>query len=167
MVLLLKKVNILNLNFYNIKMKYEYKKNILYLKGTFGCINVNLLKNFNINFFNLKKNLKNLYIELNSGWVSVLYLNGLGFKATKKYLYTNKKYWRFNVGHSHVFLYFTPRNVILKTRKRHLCFFAYKKGQILDITEKIKKFHIPDVYKGIGIKYPNEIIKLKKGKTRQ
>jgi ribosomal protein L6P/L9E len=39
--------------------------------------------------------------------------------------------------------------------------------QIFDITHQIKKFRKPDIYKGVGIKYPNEIIKLKKGKVRQ
>lgn len=166
MVLLTRKHKILNANFYNIKIKYL--NNILFLQGYFGCIKVYLLFSLKfINFRKLKIFFKNIFSELNAGWVSILYLNGLGFKATKKYLYLNKKYWRFNVGHSHVFLYFTPKKVILKSRRRYICLFGCKKSQILDIAEKIKKFHVPDIYKGIGIKYPNEIIKLKKGKVRQ
>jgi len=78
-----------------------------------------------------------------------------------------KKYWRFNVGHSHVFQYFTPKKIILKSKNRYICIFGYKKNQVFDVTEKLKKFHMPDIYKGVGIKYPNEIIKLKKGKVRQ
>lgn len=31
----------------------------------------------------------------------------------------------------------------------------------------MRSFHMPDSYKGIGIKYPDEVIRLKKGKTRQ
>lgn len=166
MILLTNNCNVFYFNLYNIKTKYF--NNILFLKGNFGCLNTDLL--INLKYFKmqqLKIFLKNIYGELNSGWISILYLNGLGFKATKKYLFLHKKYWRFNVGHSHVFLYFTPKNVILKSKKRYICLFGFKKNQILDITQKIKKFHIPDVYKGVGIKYPNEIIKLKKGKVRQ
>ncbi len=51
--------------------------------------------------------------------------------------------------------------------KLKVCIFGYKKNQIIDISEKLKKFHIPDIYKGVGIKYPDELIKLKKGKVRQ
>lgn len=45
--------------------------------------------------------------------------------------------------------------------------FGTKKSQVVDITKKMRSFHIPDSYKGIGIKYPDEVIRLKKGKTRQ
>jgi ribosomal protein L6P/L9E len=56
---------------------------------------------------------------------------------------------------------------MLKVKQRFIYIFGLKKDQIIDITKKIKSFHMPDFYKGIGIKYPNEIIHLKKGKTRQ
>ena len=65
-----------------------------------------------------------------------------------------------------MYQYFTPKNIIVKTKNRYICVFGYKKNQVMDITNKIKTFHIPDSYKGIGIKYPNEVIKLKKGKMR-
>jgi ribosomal protein L6P/L9E len=81
-------------------------------------------------------------------------------------MFSTKKYWRFNVGHSHVFLYFSPKNIIVKAKNRFVLIFGYKKNQVFDILEKIRTFHIPDVYKGVGLKYPNEIIRLKKGKTR-
>jgi ribosomal protein L6P/L9E len=55
----------------------------------------------------------------------------------------------------------------MKVKQRFLCFFGIRKNQIFDITSKIKNFHIPDSYKGVGIKYPDEFIILKKGKTRQ
>lgn len=164
MILLIKKKRIFNIYLYNVKTKYKY--NIFYLKGYFGIIKIYIyLKFLFIN--NLKQKLLNGFIEINNGWINILFLNGLGFKATKKYIYNNNKYWRFNVGHSHVFQYFTPKNIILKSKNRYICIFGYKKNQIIDISEKIKKFHIPDIYKGVGIKYPDELIKLKKGKVRQ
>lgn len=55
----------------------------------------------------------------------------------------------------------------MKVKQRFLCFFGIQKSQIYDIAYQIKNFRIPDSYKGIGIKYPNEIIILKKGKVRQ
>lgn len=165
MILLTNKFKNLNINFYYLNIKKL--NNILYFKGFLGCIKIPLLFDRYFHIKKLKVLIKNIYLQLNSGWVSILHLNGLGFKATKKHFYTNKKYWRFNVGHSHVFLYFTPKNIILKSRKRYICFFGYKKSQVIDITQKLKKFHVPDVYKGVGLKYPNEIIQLKKGKVRQ
>lgn len=165
MILLYKTYKILNLNFCNIKFKYWY--NFIFLKGFFGCLKFSLMPYSNLYIQILKLNLHKLYYEVNTGWIGILFLNGLGFKATRKYILSKYKYWRFNVGHSHVFLYFTPRKLIFKAKKRYICLFGYKKNQIFDITEKLKKFHISDVYKGVGIKYPDEVIKLKKGKVRQ
>lgn len=165
MILLLKKKKILDINLYYINLKY--KNNILFLEGKFGFIKLFFIKNNFINLIYLKKKLLSLYYQLNTGWIGILFLNGLGFKSTRKIMFLKKKYWRFNVGHSHVFQYFTPQKIILKSKNRYICIFGYKKNQVFDITEKIKKFHIPDIYKGIGIKYPDEVIKLKKGKVRQ
>ena len=55
----------------------------------------------------------------------------------------------------------------MKVKQRLIYLFSLKKDQILDIMHKIKSFHIPDAYKGVGIKYPDEVIILKKGKVRQ
>ncbi len=164
MILLLKKKKICNLNLYNINLKY--KNNNLYLQGKYGNIKLYIIWN-KINIILIKNKILNLYNQLNNGWIGILFLNGLGFKSTKKIIFSIKKYWRFNVGHSQVFQYFTPKNIILKSKNRYICIFGLQKTQVFDITQKIRKFHIPDIYKGIGIKYPNEIIKLKKGKVRQ
>jgi len=55
----------------------------------------------------------------------------------------------------------------MKVKNRNIFIFGVKKNQVSDIIKKIKIFRIPDAYKGVGIKYPNEIIILKKGKVRQ
>ena len=165
MILLLKKNKILNWYFLKLKLKYSLKD--LYFLGKYGFFKLLLNLKFNLNLFFLKEKFNNLWYQLNSGFVSYLYLNGLGFKCTKKFLNIDKKLWRFNVGHSQVFLYFTPKNIIMKIKQRFLYFFGKKRHQINDIANKLKSFHIPDSYKGVGIKFPDEIIILKKGKTRQ
>lgn len=168
------KKKVFNWWFYNIKLKYNNKNiyklisNIfknLYFNGKNGFFKMFLYSYINLNF--LKEKFNNLKTSLNIGYMGYLYLNGIGFKCTKKIYNINKRFWRFNVGHSQVFLYYTPKNIIMKVKQRFLCFFGIKKHQIFDLTNKIKSFHIPDSYKGVGIKYPNEIIILKKGKTRQ
>lgn len=165
MILLLKKKHIYRKNLYFINIKY-YKKHFIYIKGLFGLLKIKLIWKNSIKFFQIQQKLNNWWFELNSGWIIILYLNGLGFKSIRKTTLLKKRYWRFIVGHGHVFQYLSPKNIILKTKKRYLCFFGFKKNQIIDITRKIKTFRIPDCYKGIGIKYPQEIIRLKEGKMR-
>lgn len=167
MIFILKKDKILNWFFLNLKLKYNNLTD-LYFKGKYGFSKFSLLNlKSKINLFFFKEKFKNLWFELNTGFIGFLYLNGLGFKCTKKFFDINKKWWRFNIGHSQVFLYFTPKNIIMKVKQRFLYFFGKKINQIYDIAHQIKKFRIPDSYKGIGIKFPNEIIILKKGKVRQ
>lgn len=166
MIFLLEKYKILNWYFLNLKLKYNISKK-LYFLGKYGFLKILLDLKKKINLFFFKEKFNNLWFQLNTGFVGFLYLNGLGFKCTKKFFNVDKKWWRFNVGHSQVFLYFTPKNIIMKVKQRFLCFFGVKKSQIYDIAYQIKNFRIPDSYKGIGIKFPNEVIILKKGKVRQ
>lgn len=163
-----KKIKILSLNAFFIKLKYLIKTNIIYMQGFYGIAKIfwSLSKFLDFNY--LKDKLYNYWYELHVGFIGILYLNGLGFKCTKKLFYAStKKFWRFNVGHSHVFWYFTPKNLIMKVKQRFIFLFGYFKNQIFDILKKLKNFHIPDSYKGIGLKFPNEYIRLKKGKVRQ
>ena len=165
MVFLLEKRKIFSINLLQLKIKYDFLKNI-YLLGYFGFVKFFLNLKF-LNLLLLKEKIYNSWFELNSGWLVYLLLNGLGFKATKKIFGLNKRHWRFNVGHSQTFWYFTPRKIIMKVKQRFILLFGVNKSQITDITEKMKTFHIPDSYKGVGLKYPDEYIRLKKGKVRQ
>lgn len=173
MILLLKQKNKYNLYLYYLKQKFKIKYYeddilyILYFKGFFGYLEFNILKYEFLSLLNIKKKIYQIFMELNNGWIGKLFLNGLGFKATKKMLFIKKKYWRFNIGFSHVFRYYPPKKIYFKIKNRFICIFGFNKMQIFDITHQIKKFRKPDIYKGVGIKYPNEIIKLKKGKVRQ
>jgi len=102
------------------------------------------------------------------GYIGTLLLNGLGFKCTKKlFRDTLRKRWRFNVGHSQVFLYFPPKTLLMKVKQRFIHIHGLLKNQIFDTLKLLKVFRRPDCYKGIGLKYPDEYIPLKKGKVRQ
>ena len=168
MLFIKKKKKIFNISLFlsNLKLK-KFNNMVIYIKGFYGVKTLFFKFNNYINLNLLKERFKNIWLELNVGTIGILYLNGLGFKSTRKLFSTNKKHWRFNVGHSHVFQYFTPKNIIMKVKQRFIFMFGINKSQVFDILKKIKSFHVPDSYKGVGIKYPNEFIRLKKGKTRQ
>jgi len=167
LIFLSKKQKVFNWHFLKLNLKYSNTLKNLYFSGKYGFLKILLHSKKKIDFFSFKEKYFNFWLNLSTGFVGYLYLNGLGFKCTKKFFNINKKLWRFNVGHSQVFMYFTPENVIMKVKQRFLCFFGIKKQQINDIANKIKNFHMPDSYKGVGIKFPNEVIILKKGKVRQ
>lgn len=167
MILLKKKKNVLKKNFFKINIKIKSSSNILFFEGKQGIVKFKLLSQVKLNFFELIQRLSNLDKSLNTGWISVLFLNGLGFKSTRKVTNLKKKYWRFNVGHSHVFQYFVPENIIFKARNRYICIFGYEKKQVFNLSEKLKTFKSLNIYKGTGIQYPNQVYKLKVGKLKQ
>jgi len=150
-----------------VKTTLKYYSFCFFILGKYALSMYNLFNYGNLlNFFKLKEFLNNTWLIINVGFIGMLYLNGLGFKSTRKKI-NDKKYWRFNVGHSHVFKYYTPKNIIMKIKTRLICVFGIYKMQVMDIINQIRKFHVPDIYKGVGMKYINEVIRLKKGKVRQ
>lgn len=165
-MLFLKKVVGVLSNFFIIHAKLKYYCSFLFLIGKYDLSTYifNTYKQFN--FLKFKESLSNAWLSINVGFIGMLYLNGLGFKSTRK-KNEDKKHWRFNVGHSHVFKYYPPKDIIMKVKTRLICIFGSQKMQVLDIINKLRSFHLPDAYKGVGMKYPDEIIRLKKGKTRQ
>lgn len=167
MILLKKNNKLYNKYLYHCNLKYNIYLNYIFVKGKFGLLKYSL---YYFNKFSMYKFLiyfNNIYSKINIGWISILFLNGLGFKSTRKVTSLKQKYWRFNVGHSHVFQYFVPENVILKSRNRYICVFSYDKSQIFNLTQKLKSFKQVNVYKGTGIQYLNELKITKVGKLKQ
>ena len=168
MFILKKKIkkNIYNKYLYFINVKYNKKLQILYFIGKSGLVKIKLLNNHVFNFNKFKNLLNNLIFSLNIGWVSVLFLNGLGYRCTRKITFNKEKYWRFNVGHSHVFQFFSNENVVMKSKTRYICLFSFDKKKLLDLTQKIKTFKKINVYKGSGIHYLDEYKITKSGKLK-
>lgn len=167
MIFLKNSIKLFDKYFYYINIKILKNFNILYFNSYFGLIKYKLMPFEKFAFYKFLIFMRSVYFILNIGWISILYLNGLGFKSTRKFLIKELKYWRFNVGHSHVFQYFTPEDVILKSKNRYICMFSFNKSQLFTISQKLKTFKKLNIYKGTGIQYPGELKSLKIGKLKQ
>lgn len=144
----------------------KYIDPFIYIHGKYQTFMEVLKYLDNFDFLNFFRFLTMFWFGANVGYIGNLYLNGLGFKSTRK-KDEDKKHWRFNVGHSHVFKYYPPKDIIMKIKVRLICIYGFNKMQVMDIVNKLRSFHFPDPYKGVGMKYLDEIIRLKKGKIRQ
>lgn len=155
-----------------ISVKVKYNCFFLYFFGKYNIQPISLYpefvnkEKFKLDFLKIQQNLRNAWLIVNNGFMGQLYLNGLGFKSTRKES-DGKRYWRFNVGHSHVFKFCPPKEITVKVKARVLFFFCINHVQVGDTLHKLRSFHVPDKYKGVGIKFKDEFIRLKKGKTRQ
>lgn len=102
----------------------------------------------------------NIIIGLTSGFTKQLEINGVGYKATIK-----GKVLELMLGFSHPINYDIPDGISMSLDKNILTIQGVDKQQIGQIASEIRAFRPPEPYKGKGIKYTDETILRKAGKT--
>jgi large subunit ribosomal protein L6 len=72
-----------------------------------------------------------------------------------------------SLGYSHPIFWRLPRQCFFRCHKYRLFIFSGNKSIINDISLQIKNLRHPDAYKGKGLKFARDPLKLKPGKLRQ
>lgn len=106
--------------------------------------------------------LKRLIVGVSKGYRQRLRLVGVGFKAILK-----EQRILLKIGYSHEVFYNIPADVnimVSKTKGTYLLIKGAEKERVQQIAKEIRNLRKPDVYKGKGIHYYKEILRLKKGK---
>lgn len=149
-----------------IKVNFEIylfnKKNIIYITKTLVHENLNNLQKRNIKSLrkNLNSKIKQNILESSIMINKRLKLVGVGFKA-----FLNKNLIELRLGFSHSILYKIPKKIEIKTVKSNSIFiFGNSIQNVTQLASTIKGYKKPEPYKGKGILYYNEKIKLKQGK---
>lgn len=102
----------------------------------------------------------NIIIGLTSGFTKQLEINGVGYKANVK-----GKVLELSLGYSHPINYDIPDGIEITLDKNIITIKGVDKQQIGQIASEIRAFRAPEPYKGKGIKYVDEVIMRKAGKT--
>ncbi|WP_394955105.1 50S ribosomal protein L6 [uncultured Helicobacter sp.] len=102
----------------------------------------------------------NIVIGLSSGFSKVLEINGVGYKAS-----VSGKNLELALGFSHPVIYPIPQGIEMSVEKNTITIKGSDKQQVGQIAAEIRKFRPPEPYKGKGIKYSDEVIIRKAGKT--
>lgn len=102
----------------------------------------------------------NIVVGLTSGFTKQLEINGVGYKAAIK-----GKVLELSLGYSHPINYDIPDGVEITLDKNILTLKGVDKQQIGQVASEIRSFRAPEPYKGKGIKYVDEVIMRKAGKT--
>ena len=130
-------------------INYNFKNQVIYNNKNF------FIKEDNYNFF-IKK-LKKLIKSVTIGWFLELNLNGLGYKSFK----LNDKI-ALDLGYSNLIIYKPTDSIKIKNFKNKIVLFSLDQEYLYNVSCHIKSYSMPDAYKGKGIVFKNEIIKLKK-----
>lgn len=106
--------------------------------------------------------INNMFIGVSNGFTKEMELAGVGYRAT-----VNGERLEFAIGYSHPVQYMLPNGISAGIDKKQtkLTLTGIDKQLLGQVAANIRNIRPPDAYKGKGIRYANERIKLKPGKT--
>lgn len=102
----------------------------------------------------------NMVVGVSTGFVKSLEFNGVGYKAV-----VTGDTLTLNLGYSHPIDYKLPAGITAKVVKNVIEFAGSNKELVGYVASKVRSFRPPEPYKGKGLKYTDETIIRKAGKT--
>lgn len=102
---------------------------------------------------------KNMIEGVTKGFKKVLIIEGIGFKA----LLAGDKI-TFHLGFSHTIEVKVPQGIKVTVEKNVVTITGFDKELVGQFAQKIVALKKPEPYKGKGIRYEGQVIKLKQGK---
>ena len=105
--------------------------------------------------------INNMVIGVNVGFEKTLEINGVGYRAAKQGNVLN-----LSLGYSHPVEYPEPEGITIEVPdKNKIIVKGISKEKVGQCAAEIRGFRPPEPYKGKGIKYADEYIRRKVGKT--
>jgi large subunit ribosomal protein L6 len=104
--------------------------------------------------------LKNMILGVSKGFKKQLEINGVGYKVAMQ-----GKDLRLEVGFSHPVIFNVPEGIKASVEKNVITLEGVNKELIGQTAAELRSIRKPEPYKGKGIKYMEEVIRRKAGKT--
>lgn len=103
----------------------------------------------------------NMVVGVSTGFIKELEIVGVGYRAIQQ-----GPDIQFQLGYSHNIVFKAPSGITLEvTEPTKFRVKGYNKEQVGQIAANIRKLRPPEPYKGKGIRYKNENVRKKAGKT--
>jgi large subunit ribosomal protein L6 len=102
----------------------------------------------------------NMVIGVSDGFKKELEIIGVGYQATMQ---GNRM--RLQIGYSHDIFFDLPEGIKATADRTAISVEGIDKQLVGSVASKIRSFRVPEPYKGKGIRYKDEYIKIKQGKT--
>jgi large subunit ribosomal protein L6 len=104
---------------------------------------------------------QNAVTGVSKGWTRELELNGVGYRATV----TGKKL-ELTLGYSHPVTFMIPVGIEISVEKQtKISVMGPNREQVGQVAAKIRSFRPPEPYLGKGVKYADEVLRRKAGKS--
>ena len=102
----------------------------------------------------------NIVLGLDKGFEKKLEINGVGYRAA-----VNGGKLEMALGYSHPVIFEIPEGIEIAVDKNVVSIKGADKQQVGQVAAVIREFRPPEPYKGKGVKYSDETIRRKAGKT--
>ena len=102
----------------------------------------------------------NMVVGVSEGYAKTLEVNGVGYRASKA-----GKVLTLNLGYSHPVEMTDPEGIETKVEDNKIIVSGISKEKVGQYAAEIREKRKPEPYKGKGIKYADEVIRRKVGKT--
>ena len=102
----------------------------------------------------------NMIIGVSEGFKKELEFNGIGYRAS-----VAGQVLTLSLGYSHPIIYQAPEDIQISVEKNKITILGADKQKVGQVAAEIRSFRKPEPYKGKGIKYADEVIRRKAGKT--
>ena len=103
---------------------------------------------------------RNCVIGVSEGFVKKLEINGVGYKAAVAGHQLN-----LSLGYSHPIEFKLPTGITATVEANTISLFGADKALVGETAAQIRKLRKPEPYKGKGVKYSDEVIRRKAGKS--
>jgi large subunit ribosomal protein L6 len=109
-----------------------------------------------------RSNIANLVEGVSEGFTKVLEINGVGYRAAVQNNILN-----IALGYSHDIKYMLPEGVTITVEKQTvLTITGHDKQKVGQVASEIRALRKPEPYKGKGVRYQGEYIRMKEGKKK-
>ena len=102
----------------------------------------------------------NMIIGVSEGFKKELEIVGVGYQAS---IQGNRL--KLQLGFSHDIFFDIPDGINVKAERTSVIVEGDDKQLVGSVASKIRSFRKPEPYKGKGVRYKNEIVRIKQGKT--
>jgi large subunit ribosomal protein L6 len=108
-----------------------------------------------------RKLIHNMVVGVSEGFTKVLLVNGVGYRAELR-----EDVLVLNLGYSNPIEYPVPEGITISVEgNNRIIVSGADRQQIGQVSAEIRRFRPPEPYKGKGIRYENEYVRRKIGKT--
>ena len=104
--------------------------------------------------------INNMVVGVSQGFSKKLEINGVGYRVNMQ-----GADLKFNLGFSHDVIFKLPAGVTATSEQNVITVSGISKQQVGQAAAEIRALKKPEPYKGKGIKYAEEIVRRKQGKT--